>query len=323
MYSQITDSIFMVKPVKFYRNEQTAVNNYFQHEADGITKPEIQEQALGEFDLLVDKLRLNKVHVTIFEDTSAYDTPDSIFPNNWITMHDDGLIMTYPMYAENRRKERRDDIIEHIKKDFFVGQVHSFADWEKKDKFLEGTGTLILDRPHKIVYAALSDRTSSEALEDYCDLTNYEAVTFRAMQSVEGERLPIYHTNVMMSIGENYAVVCLDCVDDPVERARLEFSLQRTGKEIIAISEQQMTNFAGNILQVRNANGRPIIVMSEAAKGAYALKQLKILEKHGMVLSSPIPTIEKFGGGGVRCMMAEIFLPTPTITNKTRRNYAD
>lgn len=313
MYSQITDSIFMVRPIQFYRNEQTAVNNYFQHEAEGISKPEIQLRALEEFDLFVDKLRLNKVHVEIFEDTTSYETPDSIFPNNWLTLHDDGVILTYPMFAENRRKERRDDIINQLKREFVVHHVETFAYWEERGKFLEGTGSLILDRPNKITYAALSDRTSLEVLEDFCEKAGYSSITFHANQTVENERLPIYHTNVMMSVGENFAVVCLDCIDDPVERARVDFTLKKTGKEVIHITEKQVENFAGNILQVKNANGTSIIVMSEAAYHAFNSRQKKVLEKHGEILYSPIPTIEKYGGGGVRCMMAEIFLPTPTL----------
>lgn len=313
MYSQITDSIFMVRPVQFHRNDQTAVNNYFQKDPDGITENEIQTRALEEFDLFVNKLRLNGVHVEVFEDTTSSETPDSIFPNNWLTMHDDGVILTYPMFAENRRKERRQDIIDHLSNHFFVHKVRSFADWESKSKFLEGTGSLILDRPNRIVYAAISDRTSLEVLKDFCDSLGYTPVEFNALQTVEGERLPIYHTNVMMSIGENFAVVCLDCIDDPVERSKVDFNLKKTGKEVIEISEEQVNNFGGNILQVRNANGKPIVVMSEAAYKSFSAKQLKQLQKHGSILYSPIPTIEKFGGGGVRCMMAEIFLPTPTL----------
>ena len=313
MYSQITDSLFMVRPIQFYRNDQTAVNNFFQQDQEGISEKEIQLRALEEFDLFVNKLRLNGVHVEVFEDTTSSETPDSIFPNNWLTMHDDGVILTYPMFAENRRKERRDDIIDHLSKHFFVHKVRTFADWEEKDKFLEGTGSLILDRPNRIVYAAISDRTSLDVLGDFCDTLGYTPVEFSALQSVGDERLPIYHTNVMMSIGENFAVVCLDCIDDPVERAKVDFNLKKTGKEVIPISEAQVNDFAGNILQVRNANGKPLIVMSEAAYQSYTAKQLKQLEKHGFILHSPIPTIEKFGGGGVRCMMAEIFLPTPTL----------
>ncbi len=303
----------MVRPIQFYRNEQTAVNNYFQHDLPDISNLEIQEKALEEFDLFVDKLRLNKIHVEVFNDNTSFETPDSIFPNNWLTMHDDGVILTYPMFAENRRKERRDDIIDHLKKSFFVHEVQTFSAWEKEGKFLEGTGSLILDRPNRIVYAAISDRTSFDVLEDFCKRVGYTAVIFDANQTVDEERLPIYHTNVMMSIGENFAVVCLDCIDDPVERAKVDFNLKKTGKEIIAISEEQVVNFAGNILQVRNSIGKPIIVMSEAAYKSFSGKQLKALDRHGHILFSPIPTIEKYGGGGVRCMMAEIFLPTPTL----------
>ncbi|MEM9895949.1 MAG: arginine deiminase-related protein [Bacteroidota bacterium] len=313
MYSQITDSIFMVRPVQFFRNDQTAVNNYFQKEMDDITRSEIQIRALDEFDLFVSKLRLNNVHVEIFEDLHSSETPDSIFPNNWLTMHDDGVILTYPMFAENRRLERRDDIIDQLKEEFFVHQIQSFSNWEANNKFLEGTGSLILDRPNRIVYAAISGRTSPEVLDDFCERLGYSAVKFSALQSVEGERLPIYHTNVMLSIGENFAVVCLECIDDPVERAKVDLNLKVTGKEIIEITEKQVINFAGNVLQVRNAKGKPIIVMSESAFKSFSSKQLKALEKHGQILYTPIPTIEKYGGGGVRCMMAEIFLPTPTL----------
>ena len=313
MYSQITDSIFMVRPAHFYRNDQTAINNYFQYDAAEVSKNEIQVRALEEFDLFVNKLRLHNVHVEIFDDATSNETPDSIFPNNWLTMHDDGVILTYPMFAENRRQERRQDIIDQLCREFFVHEIKSFADWEAKDKFLEGTGSLILDRPNRIAYAAMSGRTSEEVLEDFCDKLGYEPMQFKALQTVDGNRLPIYHTNVMMSVGENFAVVCLDCIDDPVERAKVDFSLKKTGKEVIAITEKQVNSFAGNILQVRNANGKAIIVMSEAARESYSGKQIKALEKHGHILSSPIPTIEKYGGGGVRCMMAEIFLPTPTL----------
>ncbi len=313
MYSQITDSIFMVRPAHFYRNDQTAINNYFQQEAGKVSRAEIQARALEEFDLFVNKLRLHNIHVEIFEDTTSDETPDSIFPNNWLTLHDDGVILTYPMFAENRRQERRQDIIDQLRSEFFVHEVKSFTEWEEKGKFLEGTGSLILDRPNRIVYAALSKRTSQEVLEDFCDTLGYKSVQFTALQTVDDHRLPIYHTNVMMSVGENFAVVCLDCIDDPVERAKVDFSLKKTGKEVIPISEKQVNNFAGNILQVRNANGKAIIVMSEAARDSYSSKQIKALERHGHILSSPIPTIEKYGGGGVRCMMAEIFLPTPTL----------
>ena len=315
MNSQITDSVFMVRPVQFYRNEQTAVNNFFQQETGDLNKVEIQQKALEEFDHFVNQLRLHKVYVEIFEDTTSSKTPDSIFPNNWLSMHDDGLIMTYPMFAENRRKERRSEIIDHLKNVFFVDHIYSFADWEREGKFLEGTGSLILDRPNKIAYAALSERTNEDVLNEFCHLTDYTAITFQAMQTVEGKRLPIYHTNVMMSVGETFAVVCLDCIDDLDDRSKVEFNLRRTNKDIISIDEDQVNNFAGNILMVRNSNGQPIIVMSETAKNAFSSKQLLSLEKHGCILSSPIPTIERFGGGGVRCMMAEIFLPKPATKN--------
>ena len=313
MCSQITDSIFMVRPTQFNRNEQTVINNFFQKEIEDISKSEIQVQALEEFDLFADKLRLHQVHVEIFEDTKSDETPDSIFPNNWLTMHDEGVIYTYPMFAENRRKERRKDIIQQLEKKFFVHQVKSFTAWEKEGQFLEGTGSMLLDRPNKIVYASLSERTSKYVLSDFCEATGYQAVIFCAMQTIDEIRKPIYHTNVMMSVGEHFAVVCLDCIEDPVKRAKVKFNLKKCDKEIIPISEYQVENFAGNILQVRNVKGTSLIIMSEAAFKSYSSKQKKQLEKHGQILFSPIPTIEKYGGGGVRCMMSEIFLPKLTL----------
>ncbi len=315
MYSQITDTVFMIKPIQFRRNEETAVNNYFQQDMSESIE-EIQNRALDEFDLFVEKLRENGIEVIVFTDTDSSVTPDSIFPNNWITLHDDGTILLYPMYAPNRRLERRDDIIKKLKEDFFVDQVYSFTDWEEKGLFLEGTGSMILDRPNKVVYAALSDRTSIEVLSDFHEVTGYEIISFRALQTVDNERLPIYHTNVMMAVGENFALICLDCIDNPVERARVEFSLIKSGKEIIKISEEQVSQFAGNILNLRNKSGQSFIVMSLAAHESLNKSQRKALKKHGKLLYSPIPTIELLGGGGVRCMMAEVFLPTPTIVRK-------
>lgn len=309
MTSQITNTLFMVRPISFRKNEQTAENNYFQQDAEGVSGNEIQERALAEFDLFVEKLREKGVEVYVFDDKESDKTPDSIFPNNWISFHDDGTILTYPMYAENRRLERRDDVIKKLQETFQVNVVQSFAHWENKGKFLEGTGSMILDRPNKIVYASISERTNEDVLRVFCEKTGYKSVTFTSFQTVGKERLPIYHTNVMMALGEEFAIVCLDCLDNPAEREQVVLSLQKTGKEIIEISEEQMHQFAGNMLNVMNAQNEHFIVMSLAAYGSLSEAQISNIQKYGEVIHSPIPTIEKLGGGGVRCMMAEVFLP--------------
>lgn len=314
MTSQITNTLFMVRPISFRKNEETAENNYFQQDEDEISPNEIQERALAEFDLFVEKLREKGIEVYVFDDRESDKTPDSIFPNNWISFHDDGTILTYPMFAENRRLERRDDVIKKLQETFLVNMVQSFAHWENKGKFLEGTGSMILDRPNKITYASLSDRTNNDVLNVFCEKTGYEPVTFTSYQTVGGKRLPIYHTNVMMALGEDYAIVCLDSVDDTVERERLVFSIQKSGREIIEITENQMHQFAGNMLQVMNDRNERFTVMSLAAYESLAAVQIQTIEKYGEIIYSPIPTIEKLGGGSVRCMMAEVFLPKQLLS---------
>ncbi|MEO1253266.1 MAG: arginine deiminase-related protein [Bacteroidota bacterium] len=314
MTSQITNTLFMVRPISFRKNEETAANNYFQQDEDKTSPDEIQKRALAEFDLFVEKLREKGVEVYVFEDQESDKTPDSIFPNNWISFHDDGTILTYPMFAENRRLERREDVIKKLQETFLVNMVQSFAHWENKGKYLEGTGSMILDRPNKVTYASISDRTNEDVLRIFCEKTGYESVTFTSYQTVGDKRLPIYHTNVMMALGEDYTIVCLDCIDNEVERERLIFALQKTGKEIIEISEDQMHQFAGNMLQVMNDRNERFTVMSLAAYDSLRPKQIEALEKYGEIIYSPIPTIEKLGGGSVRCMMAEVFLPKQLIS---------
>lgn len=314
MTSQITNTLFMVRPISFRKNEETAANNYFQQDEKDTSPEEIQEKALAEFDLFVDKLRARGVEVYVFEDRESDKTPDSIFPNNWISFHDDGTILTYPMFAENRRMERRDDVIKKLQETFLVNMVQSFAHWENKDKFLEGTGSMILDRPNKIAYASLSERTNADVLKVFCEKTGYEAVTFTSYQTVEGKRLPIYHTNVMMALGEDYAIVCLDSIDNDVERESMVHSIEKSGKEIIEITEDQMHQFAGNMLQVMNDRNERFTVMSLAAYESLDPIQIEAIENYGEIIYSPIPTIEKLGGGSVRCMMAEVFLPKQLLS---------
>lgn len=300
----------MIRPVAFYMNEQTAVNNYYQQQEEGSTEDQIQAEAEAQFDGFVEKLCAEGVQVTVFQDTKEPSTPDSIFPNNWISFHEDGVIRLYPMYAENRRVERREDIISSLKDSFDVSDVLSFTDWEDKDAYLEGTGSLLLDRQNKIAYAAISERTMPEVLDDFCEKTGYAKVAFHANQTVNGERMPIYHTNVMMCLGERFALVCLESIDDENERQQLINSLEKTGKEIIDISEAQKEQFAGNMLQVVGKDDQRLVVMSSAAFHSLNETQIQKLEAHGKILHSDIHTIEKLGGGSARCMMAEVFLPT-------------
>ena len=299
----------MVRPVRFRSNEQTAVNNYFQDPDPSQSAEAIQQLAVQEFDSLVSKLREEGINVIVFSDTTVSNTPDSIFPNNWISTHDDGSVLLYPMFAENRRIERRDDIVDALTRRFLVSSVHSFVHWEEKNLFLEGTGSLILDRPHKIAYAALSERTSTDVIAEFELRTGYRTEAFHALQTVGNQRLPIYHTNVMMSVGEQFVLICLASIDDKSERERLQRVFDSTGKEVIEISEAQAAAFAGNILQVRNPDGHLFIVMSQSAHDCLLDWQREKLTTHGKIVSSPIPTIERLGGGSVRCMIAEVFLP--------------
>jgi len=311
MTKQITSSIMMIRPVAFRFNEQTAVNNYYQQVLEGVTANQVQAQAQNEFDTFVEKLRAKGVEVVVVEDTLEPNTPDSIFPNNWISFHNDGRVGLYPMCAENRRLERRDDILTILKEEhnFTINEVIDFSHYESEGIFLEGTGSMLLDRVNKIVYAALSLRTDAKILEDFCVKFGYKAVAFTSNQTVGTERLAIYHTNVMMCLGEGFAVLCADTVDDETERIALVDSLEATGKEVIYITEAQKHRFAGNMLQVQGENGEKYLVMSASAHQSLSPEQVEQIEKHCQILSSSLDTIEACGGGSARCMMAEIFLP--------------
>lgn len=306
---QNTDTIMMIRPVKFRMNEQTAVNNYYQKVIDGLAPEEVQAKALGEFDAFVDKLRGKGVNVLVINDTVDPDTPDSIFPNNWISLHNDGRVGLYPMFAENRRLERRDDIIEQLRENHQVTDIIDFSQFEGENKFLEGTGSMILDRPNKLCYAAISERTQPDVLKEFCDKFGYEAVVFVANQTVDGKRLPIYHTNVMMCVADQFAILCADSIDDNEERKLVIDKLESTGKEVITISEDQKHHFAGNMLQVSSNSGQKYLVMSGAAYQSLDQSQIDRIEKYCPIIHSSLDTIEALGGGSARCMMAEVFLP--------------
>ena len=246
----------------------------------------------------------------MFDEAEPHETPDALFPNNWISTHADGTVALYPMFAPNRRTERREDIplvLEH-QFGFDVRQIIDFTEFESHNKFLEGTGSIVLDRVNRKAYAALSDRTDARALEHFCDQLDFEPVAFKAFQTVDNQRLPIYHTNVMMSIGSGYAVVCLNCIDSDEERKQVVDAIAQDGLELIAITEEQVNQFAGNMLELTGDDG-PVLVMSASAYQSLVPEQIEKLQQHTTLLHAPLPTIETCGGGSARCMIAEIHLP--------------
>jgi hypothetical protein len=306
---QITNTILMVRPVQFRMNEQTAVNNYFQEDIDK-KNIEINSLAQKEFDEFVDKLKAVGINVIVVNDKIETDTPDSIFPNNWVSFHENGDVGLYPMFAKNRRLERREDILETLEeKGFTINNIVDYTSAEDEGVFLEGTGSLILDRVNRKAYCALSPRANEDLFIEFCEDFEYTPIIFTANQTVEGKRKPIYHTNVMMCLGETFAVICLSSIDDKKERKNVITSLKEDGKIIIDITETQVNQFAGNMLQIKGANNTSYLVMSQSAYNALTTEQIKILERHASLLSSNLNTIETCGGGSARCMMAEVFLP--------------
>lgn len=310
MMKQASNTILMIRPVAFRMNEQTAVNNYYQKVLDNILPSTVQNKAKEEFDNFVAKLRNVGVNVIVVEDTIEPNTPDSIFPNNWVSFHQDGAVGLYPMFAENRRLERREDVFDILEeKGFSINNFYDYTSAEEDDLFLEGTGSLVLDRVNKKAYCALSPRADEDLLIEFCEDFEYTPIIFKAYQTVNDQRMEIYHTNVMMCVAPNFAVVCLSCIDDKKERRNLINHLKEDGKEIIDITEAQVNNFAGNMLSVYGDNNKEYIVMSESAYICLTKNQIAILEKHATILYSNVDTIEACGGGSARCMMAEVFLP--------------
>jgi hypothetical protein len=312
--NQTTNSILMIRPVAFRMNEQTAVNNYYQKVIDGLLPATVNAKAQQEFDAFVAKLEAVGVDVIVIEDTINPDTPDSIFPNNWISFHENGDIALFPMFAENRRLERREDILDILEeKGFVIDNIMDYTSAEEDDFFLEGTGSILLDRANGKAYCALSPRADEELFIEFCEDFDLNPILFEAFQNVNGERKLIYHTNVMLCIGETFAVICADSIDDKKERKIVVDSLKGDDKEVIYITEEQANNFAGNMLEVKGANDRRYLVMSSSAYKSLTKKQIAQLEEHVTILSANLDTIEACGGGSARCMMAEIFLPKEEI----------
>lgn len=304
MTKQTTNHLLMIRPANFGYNTETATNNVFQNKL-GLTAEQAQQQAQEEFDQLVKLLRMQDIQVTVIEDTASPIKPDAVFPNNWISFHQDGSIVTYPMWSTNRRIERQKNIVEQLKEQFGFQEVLALEHWEKKGLFLEGTGSMILDRVNKICYACTSPRTNEVVLNQFCEYYKYQKILF---QSVDDKGQEIYHTNVMMALGRDFVVIGLESIPDDKQKQQLIDSFNKTGKTIIELNWSQIKAYAGNMLQVHNQQGETFLVSSEQAYKSLSKEQLITLEKYTTILYSPIPTIETIGGGSVRCMLAEVFM---------------
>ena len=304
---QTASTVLMVEPIAFSYNAQTAENNYFQVEQKDA---DIQTKALEEFNNFADKLKSKGINVISVKDTLEPHSPDSIFPNNWVSFHNDGKVVLYPMFAPNRRVERRADILEILKDNGFeITEIDDLSHFEDQEKFLEGTGSMIFDHDHKIAYGSVSLRLDEELFRQFCTKFGFRPVVFHSYQNAGGERLPIYHTNVMMCVADKFVVICLECIDDELEREKVQEVIKSTQKEIIEISEDQMQQFAGNMLQVQNEAGEKFLVMSESAYRSLTAEQISAIEKYCEIIYSDLNTIETNGGGSARCMLAEVFLP--------------
>lgn len=297
-----TVTLLLVRPVCFGFNPETAVNNFFQHE--DAARADVQERALREFDGLVRALESRDIPVLVLPDSPEPVTPDSIFPNNWVSSHEDGTLVLYPMFAPNRRLERKPEIVRALVEATGVVRLLDLTGWEKQNLFLEGTGSMVLDRSSRTAYACLGPRTSPEVLADFCRQLGYEAVPFKAVDS-DGRSL--YHTNLMMSVGTSFAVLCREAFVCAEELEKVEDNLRRQGKRIVDITWEQMMYYTGNILEIKSRAGERFILMSETARRNFREDQLAVLTEGASVLSAPVPTIEQVGGGSVRCMVAELF----------------
>jgi len=303
---QLTDTLLMVRPTNFGFNTDTADNNTFQANDKGLTKAKIKAAAIKEFDRFVKKLQAAGIQVLVEQERADATSTDSVFPNNWFSCHAEGLLVTYPMYSQIRRTERHPKVIEFLNNQFQIKTHIKLEKWEKNEQFLEGTGSMILDRHHKLVYACRSVRTNEELLDQFCYFMCYEKVLFDA---VDTQDVPVYHTNVMMALGTTFVIICLDSIKDSTQRALVVQSFEQTNKHIIDISLAQMGEFAGNMLQVKNKDGEHFLVMSSRAYKSLRPEQIQQIEKHTQILHSDLKVIETYGGGSARCMMAEVFLP--------------
>ena len=305
---QSTNSILMIRPNNFGFNEETSNDNHYQNKE--FLESNSNENAQKEFDNMVKNLKQNGISVHVFQDDDINYTPDSIFPNNWISFHENGDIGLYPMYAKNRRLERRPEVLEFLEEEGFgIENIVDYSDAESENKFLEGTGSIILDRENRIAYCSISNRSNEDLFIDFCEDFEFTPVLFNSFQSVGDERLPIYHTNVMMCVTMSYVVICLDSIDDKKQRKNVCEFIKKSEKELINISENQVEKFAGNMLELLNDKGESVLVMSKSAENSLSENQKNTITNYSKIISSDINTIELCGGGSARCMIAEIFLP--------------
>ena len=306
--SQATNSILMIRPINFGYNEETAQDNHYQIKE--LPHKNVNERAQKEFDNMVKNLRQNGVSVHVFQDDENEYTPDSIFPNNWVSFHENGDVGLYPMCAENRRMERRPEVLDFLENEgFTIFNIVDYSSAESENKFLEGTGSMILDRENRLAYCSISNRSNEDLFIEFCEDFEFTPIIFNSFQTVGNKRLPIYHTNVMMCVTTDYVIVCLDSIDDKKQRKNVSSFIKDSGKKLIEISENQVESFAGNMLELINDNGESILVMSKSAEDSLNENQKNIITKYSRIISSDINTIETCGGGSTRCMMAEIFLP--------------
>lgn len=306
---QTTSSVLMVRPSNFRFNAETASNNFYQEE-DFRSTELIQNLALAEFDNLVLLLRMHGINVVAVDDSHIPIKPDAVFPNNWLSMHDDGKLILYPIFSQNRRGERRKEIVELlIRKGFLIHEIIDLSFFEESQQYLESTGSMVLDHSAHIIYACRSIRTHLNPLSYLAKILDYRLILFDAIQEINGYLSPIYHTNVMMHVGTEFAIVCLDSMPRTAERLLVQKTLVDSGKKIIPITIKQKNNFAANVLELRNDGGESFTILSQRAIDSLNLGQILQIESVSNLIIAPVPTIEKIGGGGVRCMMAEIFLP--------------
>ena len=305
---QATNSILMIRPINFGYNEETANDNHYQIK-NSIIK-DSNESAQNEFDNMVKNLKQNGISVHVFQDDENDFTPDSIFPNNWISFHENGDVGLYPMYAKNRRLERRPEVLEFLEEEGFgIENIVDYSDAESENKFLEGTGSMILDRENRVAYCSISNRSNEDLFIEFCEDFEFTPVLFNSFQSVGKDRLPIYHTNVMMCVATDYVIICLDSIDDNKQRKNVSDFINDSAKKLIEISENQLESFAGNMLELINDKGESVLVMSKSAEESLNKNQKNIITNYSIIVSCDINTIEVCGGGSARCMMAEIFLP--------------
>lgn len=305
--SQLASTVLMIRPARFESNPMTAGSNRFQGKSTA-TPAEQQKEALREFDALVDTLRTTGIAVIVVDDSPEPHTPDSIFPNNWVSFHADGRVVLYPMEAPNRRSERRTEIVEQLDSDFGfqVAEIVDLTAHEENGHYLEGTGSMVLDRSNRVAYACLSSRTQLDPLGDFAQRMDYDVVSFDA---VDNDGVPIYHTNVLMNIGEAVAVICEEAIPRNEQREAVMARLRDTGHDIVSLTYDQLHAFAGNMLELRNSQGERVLAMSDRAWKSLSAAQREVLQANGKILTSPIDNIENSAGGSIRCMLAEVHLP--------------